>query len=129
MSQPYQTGSFVGRDLAARRTLWRGQQELAGFHQGRLSALESVGARALTILSLMFSVVALLCAGIPLSFNEKYLIILMGVVGAFAIVLPMITTARAQARQVQQEYIRDCRDLFSSEPRFDLMCWLLDRQK
>ena len=103
------------------------QRDHAAFHQGRLAALEGVGIRGIAVLSLMISVAALLCAAAPLSSDGKYLIVLASVVGAFAVILPMVGSARARARQVNDEYLRDSRELFASTPPFELVCWLLDR--
>ena len=126
MTPPNRPCSFVGRELEAKRIIRKAQLEFVVLHQGRLTALDGVGARGLSILTLMISVAALLCATMPLSGDGKYLIVLMSLVGAFAIILPMVTAARAKAGQVRTEYLRDSRELFGDPPPFELVSWLLD---
>jgi L-asparagine transporter-like permease len=129
MSQPIQATSFAMRGLEAKRALHKAQRDHAAFHQSRLAALEGVGIRGTTVLSLMISVAALLSVALPLSPNGKYGIVLASVVGAFAVIVPMISAARSRARRVNDEYLRESRELFPNAQPLELVCWLLDRSR
>jgi L-asparagine transporter-like permease len=129
MSQPTQTAAFAVRGLEAKRALHKAQRDHAAFHQSRLAALEGVGIRGMTVLSLMISVAALLSVAMPLSTNGKYGIVLASVVGAFAVILPMVSAARSRARRVNDDYLRESRELFPNAEPLELVCWLLDQPR
>jgi len=91
--------------------------------------LDSVGTRAFSVLTLIISVAALLCAVISLTADEKFLCVLISVSGGFGVILPIIAGARSKAARIDEEYRRDSVELFAEPDPIALVSWLLDPQR
>jgi len=113
------------RDLRSKRALHKDQRELAAFHQGRLSTLDSVRTLGLGMLSLMISAAAVLVAVERLSTDQAFLIVAAAVFGAVVMIGLTVERARVVAWRISDDYQTDHRELFGDAPRYELVSWLL----